>query len=261
MDKSQFAIRSLYGIGALAVFVICFPFLLYFLVHIANLGGDCEGVAGACGALAAIIGLVVAPLGVLIISVFLLRVFHKRLCWLGIGRGWTVVAILWFIGSSSFLISAGNFWGASFSMGILVVQLPYLLAFFLGFVIFLCFVDYVPAKSTDQVERTAWSIVLIATGYALLISASSILNGNPVLGLLTPNALRYAVNSLSHFSTLGLPRLPLLLVSFAIYSGALTLIIVRQKKNGSRPTAPTTHSDQPLSTKARTKGFGKRKAI
>ncbi|MCP4316849.1 MAG: hypothetical protein GY789_12755 [Hyphomicrobiales bacterium] len=250
MNREKFAYLSLIGLGLLLGFLIVFPNILSFLVHAALQGKSCSDYDGACGALAAVIGAIVKPIGIVVISAFLVWVFQRRLHMLDISGGWTVVGAFWLIGSLPYLVAARNFWGANFAMGLLYVQLPFLLAYFVVFLAFLWFVKYAPSDAPDQRQQKAWLAVLATSGYILLISAQTIVAGLgliPYVGTMVNVKLQIVFGQIAYFARLGLPQPLVLGLGFIVFSGTLAYIIYCQNNVRIAPAPARSADNRPTS--------------
>ncbi len=172
MDTRSFRWRILFLYGALALFVLGFPWLLKGLMQIT----DCQRVGGACGAVAALAGMYLRPLGVMAFLVGMGIAVYKRGRGVGVTGWWVVATILWIMGSSSFLTAVNNFWGANFGMGILFVNSPVLLVFLLTYTMFLA----VNQQGLSLMEGTshismAWTVAGCSAGLGFFLQMKEII--------------------------------------------------------------------------------------
>lgn len=268
MYRSKFAYLSLIGLGALLAFLMLFPGILSFLVHAAMQGRSCEGSEGGCGALATVIATFVKPSGIVVIGAFLTWIVSRRLNFLEFGGAWTTVAALWLLASIPYLVAARNFWGANFSLGLLYVPLPFLLAYLVVFVTFLYFVKYAPANAPDLRQQKAWLIVMVSTCYTLLISVPDILTGIstiPYVGSYVNMKLPLVSGQIAVFLRLGLPQSLVLALGFLVLTGALAYIIYCQNRIEGALASPQAAEKPALGTpvakKPSNRSFGQRKTV
>lgn len=81
------------------------------------------------------------------------------------------MALLWIMGSSSFLLGAQNFWGANFGMGLLAIRPPVLLLFLAVFAIFLSFYHGEETGEKGGIDlKVAWMLSSLSTGLALFLN-------------------------------------------------------------------------------------------
>ena len=189
MHRSKFAYLSLIGLGLLLAFLVLFPGILTFLVQAALQGKNCADPQSECDAIPAAIAAFVKPAGIFIIGALLVWILNRRLHFLDFGGEWTLIAALWVLGSIPYLGAAQNFWGGNISMGLLYVPLPFSLAYLVVFLTFLYFVKYAPASAPDTRQQKAWRVVYISTGYVLLVSVPTILNGTQMVPYVSAGSL------------------------------------------------------------------------
>lgn len=233
MTGSRFAGLGFLGLGLLAAYVILFPAILHYMVLSAVGEQGCAGSGGGCGALATVYGFFLKPAGVVLICIYLAGLCLWRTLYIGIRSVWTLVCVFWLLGSMPYLVAAGNFWGANFSMGLLHVTAPHLLAYFIAFVVFLSLTQDAPANSSDPHQRTAWFLVSVTTAYTLLVSLPMILTGVRTIPysayVISPLMITIS-NKTSSFLRFGTPTSSALLVGLAILLCALLYILFRQNK-------------------------------
>ena len=240
MDTKQFRTAILIWIALLVIFLYTFPLILIAIVKLSS----CQTTGGACGALAAVIGMLAKPPIIFLIGILILRAIHLRVSWLEISPGWSVVAILWFVGSAPFLIGMRNLWGANFGLGLIHLQPPGLLAFLLVFIVFLSVVDFPAISGWDRVRRTAWLVAKVAAVHATILLSTTILTGVIVIpfvagiigsaGLAGLSQVRLVLGQLAHLASIGLPRSTLLWVDIALFAAALSIVVVRQRSGSVR---------------------------
>ncbi|MDA4845729.1 hypothetical protein [Hoeflea poritis] len=250
MDRSQFRRAILIWVALLIIFLYTFPLILIAIVSVSS----CQTTGGACGALAAVIGMIAKPPVIFLIGILILRAVHLRVRWLEISPGWSVAAILWFVGSAPFLIGMRNFWGANFGLGLLYVQPPGLLAFLLIFIIFLCVVEFPVLSGWDGMRRAAWLVAKIAAVHATVLLSTTIVAGITVIpflagiigsaGLAGLSQVRLISGQLAHLASIGLPGSIVLWADLAIFAAALCVVVIRQNRgSGWRPEQPAPQSD------------------
>lgn len=117
ISARTFRRRMLYSFALLLVGTIGFPFLLYFLVKMSS----CQGVGGACGALAAVVGIYLKSLLLFVCGGLFVLTAIKRMrgMWAWPWFGF-VLAIAW--ANFPLLFAFGNFWGANFSVGLILMS-------------------------------------------------------------------------------------------------------------------------------------------
>ncbi|MFA6117652.1 MAG: hypothetical protein WC729_26920 [Sphingomonas sp.] len=102
------------------LFIAAFPFLLRLLV----VGSGCAGVGGACGALAVVLGIYLRYPVVIGVGLYLAILTWRRLRTVGVHPSAFLFVLLIFTAASPFLFALGNFWGASFALGIVSLHSP-----------------------------------------------------------------------------------------------------------------------------------------
>ncbi|MEX3011534.1 hypothetical protein [Hoeflea sp. TYP-13] len=237
MDKGQFRSSMLIWFGVLFTFLFFFPLMLTALLKVSA----CQGVGGACGALASVIGVYGKTPVILVIGFFIIRALHRRIRWLEISAGWTVLACLWLISAIPFLLAVRNYWGANFSLGLINVSMPGLLPFLLTLVVFLCFADYPVTDGLDVRRRTAWLAATIAAIHATMLLSAKIVSGFLVIpffvrifgaaGLAASSKLIILFNRLAGFAGFGISPLRLLWADLAVFAAALAIIVFRQARS------------------------------
>ena len=264
MDTRQFRITILLWIALLVIFLYTFPLVLITVVKLSS----CETTGGACGALAAVIGMIGKPPIIFLIGILILRAVHLRVRWLEISPGWSVAAILWFVGSAPFLIGMRNFWGANFGLGLIHLPPPGLLAFLLAFIVFLCVVGFPVMSGWDGVRRAAWMVAKVAAVHATILLYTTIVAGVTVIpflagiigsaGLAGLSQVRLILGQLAHLASIGLPRSTVLWADLAIFAAALCIVAIRQKSgSGRQPQQPDPQSHQGIRGRP-TRPFGRR---
>ncbi len=165
MDVKSFRSRMIkLGLFMLIV-IVGFPFILYGLVKLTSCGGG-----GACGALAAMGGMILRPLALVIFAIGVSKAVVQRCLHAQLSRGWVFMALLWMLGSSSFLLGSLNFWGANFGMGLLAISPPALLLFLAVFTIFLSFYNGEESSEEGRIDlQVAWVLSWFSTGLALFL--------------------------------------------------------------------------------------------
>ncbi len=170
MDVRAFRSRMIKLGAFMLVIILGFPFILYGLVKLTSCGGG-----GACGAVAAIGGMILRPLALLIFVIGAGKAIYQRCRHAQLTKGWGMIALLWIMGSSSFLLGAGNFWGANFGMGMLAIRPPVLLLFLTALTIFLAFYQ---AKETALEEgrdlKVAWALSWLSAGLSFILNFPAI---------------------------------------------------------------------------------------
>jgi hypothetical protein len=164
-----------YWLGALVTFTLLFPFLVFGIVKLSS----CHGVGGACGAMAAIVGMTVRPLCIAILIIGLAIASWRRVRGAGLSVLWFTAIVLWLIGSSTFLIGFGDFWGANFGMGLIFLNFPILFFFLLVFLAFLAS-NFEGATIQPQTTARSWTIAAAAT-LGLLLSIRHASGGERLL--------------------------------------------------------------------------------
>ncbi|MEM9105596.1 MAG: hypothetical protein AAGC96_08060, partial [Pseudomonadota bacterium] len=150
MHRAKFASLILIGLAALLAFLFLFPSILSFVERGMIYGRDCTDPEAGCAAMADRITRFLKPLGIVVISSYLIWVVQQRISLLEFGQKWTAIGSLWLLGSIPPLVAVRNFLAADLTLGILYVPLPFLVAYFLAFACFLYAAKYAPDKAPDK---------------------------------------------------------------------------------------------------------------
>lgn len=170
MDVKAFRSRMIKLSAFMFITIAGFPFILYVLVSLT----PCRG-GGACGALAAVAGMILRPLALGIFVIGVGKAIHKRCKHAQLTWGWVIMALLWMLGSSSFLLGAQNFWGANFGMGILAIHPPLLLLFLTAFTIFLAFYHGQVLNDGSGTDlKIAWVLAGLSTGLGIFLNLRAV---------------------------------------------------------------------------------------
>jgi hypothetical protein len=120
LSGSDFGWKVAWRLGIFLVLTLGFPFIIYGIV----LACGAHHVRGASGAMAVVVGVFLKPVIIVAFLIAMISPSWKRARSLGIFPLWGLMIPLLFAMDYTYLFAAGNFWGASFSMGILTVQTP-----------------------------------------------------------------------------------------------------------------------------------------
>ncbi|MDR4496276.1 MAG: hypothetical protein R3B74_18035 [Nitrospirales bacterium] len=165
MDVKTFRSRMIKLSAFMFIIIAGFPFILYGLVRMTSCGG------GACGALAAGAGMILRPLALVIFVIGVGKAVYKRCKHARLSWGWSLMALLWMIGSSSYLLGAQNFWGANFGMGLIAIRQPLLLLFLAAFTIFLGFYNGREKDDGSETDlKVAWAFAGFSTGVGIFVN-------------------------------------------------------------------------------------------
>jgi hypothetical protein len=120
LTGSQFGWKIAWRVGIFLALTLGFPFIIYGIV----LATGAHRVGGASGAMAVVVGIFLKPVIIFAFLIAMISPSWKRMRSLGIFPVWGLMIPLLLAMDYTYLFAAGNFWGASFSMGILAVQTP-----------------------------------------------------------------------------------------------------------------------------------------
>lgn len=185
MKAHKFTVRWLAAVIMLLLFVLAFPFVLPPLVRATG----CEKVGGACGAIAVALGIYLRLPVAIGVGAYLAFLTWKRSKLVGAHPWVFVFVVLMYFAALPFLFAFGNFWGASFALGVISVAGPFaVLAMLLATLIALsCLPD--GAKAWHGAPRLA---TLLAGAIALLFTFDQWLTGLtlvPIIGGLLRSVL------------------------------------------------------------------------
>ncbi len=120
LTGSQFGWKVAWRVGIFLALTLGFPFIIYGIV----LATGAQRVGGASGAMAVVVGIFLKPVIILAFLIAMISPSWKRMRSLGIFPLWGLMIPLLLAMDYTYFFAVGNFWGASFSMGILAVQMP-----------------------------------------------------------------------------------------------------------------------------------------
>jgi len=120
LSGSEFGWKVALRFGIFVGLTLAFPFIIYGIV----LATGAHRTGGAGGAVATAAGVLLKPAIIVVFLISLILPSLKRARTLGIFPAWGLMIPLLFAMDRAYLFAVGNFWGASFSVGILAVQTP-----------------------------------------------------------------------------------------------------------------------------------------
>ena len=183
MTTRRFTFRWLVAVVMLLLFTLAFPFLLPPLVRATG----CGNVGGACGAVALVLGIYLRLPVVIGVGVYLAVLTWKRSRLVGSHPWAFVFVLLMYVAAFPFLFAFGNFWGASFALGVTRIggPLPILAMLLTTLIALSCLPDSLMAWRGSPRLST-----LITGGLALLLTSDQWLRGLTLVpfvgGLLRP---------------------------------------------------------------------------
>lgn len=121
LSGSEFGWKVAWRVGIFVALTLGFPFIIYGIVLAT---GAHRAGGGAGGAVAVVVGVFLKPIIVIAFLISLISPSWKRARTLGLFPLWGVMIPLLLAIDRAYLFAVGNFWGASFSVGILAVQTP-----------------------------------------------------------------------------------------------------------------------------------------
>lgn len=169
MTTRRFTFRWLTTAALLVLFILAFPFILPPLVRATG----CAGVGGACGAMALLLGIYLRLPVVLGVGVFIAVLTWKRSRSVGAHPWVFIFVLLMYLAALPFLLSFGNFWGASFALGLIRIGGPLPIVMLLATLISL---SYLP-DSTKAWRGSLRLSTLVTGGFAILLTADQWIRG------------------------------------------------------------------------------------
>jgi hypothetical protein len=114
MTAPKYTFRWCLAVGALHLFIFTFPYMLPPLVRATG----CQGIGGACGAVALVFGIYLRLPVVIGVGIYLAFLVWKRSRQVGFHPWAFIFLVIIYLAALPFLFSFGNFWAASFALGI-----------------------------------------------------------------------------------------------------------------------------------------------